>query len=1642
MSVWNRPYAGNYAPNRRKVTRYTPDAILLLNGDVSIPGHRPEKKTINIQKYVTQLSVDAGVDSGSCSASFTLSIPRDIGSSLFSDGHSVFTPGLEVHIYMRGFFPVDELSETLPPDELKVLKQLLGDKASKLPIRPYFHCFHGVTSTANLEYSGGVYSINQSCTGMLHFWQYHDISTNASLFGTRPTGSKLKMSLVGHNFTNMSPFSIVYSLYRDTAGSAGGVAYALSSSSNQAKEFFGENRSLFEMTQFYWEQRFETKMYNLRMFGVNGEQLNSAQTAMIGRMSTSQLKAAAEINLRHTLATATQTRNPTRGSTSETLAANEDGTNIDITGRRVTNKSFSNAMLQYLERAGEKSGYAVSAAQLKAFVNDLGQWGNVNLFESNYTSKLDIATAAAQAVGYEFYQDVDGDLVFKPPLYNLDTRNLEAYRIEPDEIISITRASAEPQCTYMTVKSGAFSNWKGLGLEGEWGIRGQYIDYRLVAKYGWRPGDFDAQFYSDARGAFWAAVARMDVINEAMETANITIPLRPELRPGFPIYVQHLDCFYYVKSMSHSFSYGGSCTTSLQCVAQRKKFMPPGVQVPASTDSFGRAEWGSNGIRHVQLSRPDRPSVPLVMSDGASGEVKLVGYPNVVMALDPNAISPLSWAFGEDVVDLTNPDTVKNLIMKLSGLHTNMQLLKGKEGEALRSSPVVRMKGSGAPGSGAQVTQADVDGIFEYGSTPSTTTFQVLVRKIDSSGKREDPDREGPGSNQSAYEWRDLSFDDLRSQVENYARFLDDLNENPINAEASVPGSQAYQDALNKYREKLNQTVYGSAAGTNNATIFDLLDLSGVFTNRDPAFMNSAGILELLGDKKANFSNASTPGYYRYWSSAAPNPEDQAPGTLAVVNTAYGVERNLDPKYRTMSNYSSGMFKDINAMLSPPQSVLGSPSVLGRYVEWDSSNSKPVRTFRIAGTGGSTSDVHTDAIHTLKFSAGIANIKLMTATGSTPNPFAVNGLEDAYAGAIETWLSNDVGTIPMDAKIGDAYSGAFAALFNLAFPGGGSGSNSTAWFELTPPGAGAPVPVRNIITSGVDYKSNDPISNNYPAFGWQNTWGGRHRLGLPDWDIRSGSVVASPIPTAGNEGGAFISLFDDTPASIRRRLKCFSDCKCYAVGRDGALLKVTRGHAGSPLDTSKLKNKTISESLHAHVARKLAKRVIGLLNLAVTRWNSVYSGRNVRDTDDAKKAWLEFSQFGKEFNAVIGYNDDKKNLGIISDWTKRYRSRNSDDAQKLTSVVSPIFPISDAGGYRHYGSYAYGRGVTVGVGQKGLEQLLSEDPLEEIDGKVVDEFVSNILKNGSENLRDTVYNTRNNNNLIKSLMELQSTNPAAWQRATRSLKIRDPNLQDSPVTSVEEYMAKYPGQTSSQGETQKLLAIGLINHFQRDDMPGTYTSPLNAAHNLVDIMPSATQDTMAHDEVLWDSLIKMNAGDPSSFIYVAPEGADGTLKSNVVKQVENQMVVNAATSSEYQAELRGKRELPRTTFDPEVFDNWGADGYSDSALGQSANTLGQVFSGETPDDPRLSSLYQRKSNVENQLENLPMYKSTEQIAREKAEKAEEDRRNEIERRMREGEVLSGSDVGEDLDGDGTPEEEREVVPNPEADSGSSSDDFE
>jgi len=269
----------------------------------------------------------------------------------------------------------------------------------------------------------------------------------------------------------------------------------------------------------------------------------------------------------------------------------------------------------------------------------------VNLFESTYESKLDIATSVTGVTGYEFYQDVDGDLVFKPPLFNLDTSSSRVYRIEPIDIISISFTETEPEATYIIIKGGAFQNTRGLVDESEWGTRSTYVDYKLVAQYGWRESSIESTYYNNAKSAFFFGISQLDRINAGVNACSITIPLRPEIRPGYPVYIPHIDCYYYVQSISHAFNFGGQCTTTLSLTARRRKFIPPGDNSGASVGA---------DLPQVQLDKTNMSPRPLQVLDN-SGIPRLIGFPNVVMALDPMHINPMfySYGFGAESRNLT-----------------------------------------------------------------------------------------------------------------------------------------------------------------------------------------------------------------------------------------------------------------------------------------------------------------------------------------------------------------------------------------------------------------------------------------------------------------------------------------------------------------------------------------------------------------------------------------------------------------------------------------------------------------------------------------------------------------------------------------------------------------------------------------------------------------------------------------------------------------------------------------------------------------------------------------------------------------------------------------------------------------------------
>lgn len=772
MGIEERPFAGTWRLNQRKTVQHTPDAIVYVNGDTAIPGCPACGGRIDIQPYLTGVSVDPSVE-GPATATLSLHVPRHTGDSLYRDGNFLLRPGLEVHIYLRGYFPVKGLVSQSP-------SETGGADLRRSVMYPYYLVFHGVVTDVGHEYSGGEHTVSLSCSDLLHFWQFQRISQNGSAFGARPTNSKVRMSLVGHNFTGMSPYSIIYQLYRDVMGAAGGVEFALGSESNVAANSTVVGESLFSLSILYWQKRFSQSTTNLRMYGVDGTLYNGFQQAFLASLKSDDLSAVTAF---------ADSSNQSQESDPLVLAAALTGFD--------PNSLFAGA-----EKA---SGAKVNVAQLQGFVTDISNWGNVELFESVYQTKMEVANTIKEVTGFEFYQDVDGDMVFKPPFYNLDTSANRVYRIEDIDIISFSASEKEPEATVVKSTGSWMKNVKGVGLDGWVGTRAQFIDYRLVAQFGWRESTFETSYHTNPAAMYAACIARFDLFNIGVKSASCTIPIRPELRPGYPVYIVPFDCFYYLHSFSHGFNFGGQCTTTLSLVGKRSKFFAPG-RPPLD----GRKP----NIDDIQLGNPHLPTLPLEIV-GDDDIPRLQGFPNVVMTLDPEQVNPLTFARGISIESLKTEADIQSLLD---------QALAAR-------SPVLQRRED-------DVTDADEAAHARQGP------FQIQV---------------GNGGFVPLPDVRELL-----AQVQKVGTLT------ALNA-AKKKSDKETADALGALKESL-------------APLTALIEaVRDVHAKAFPDANSSAGYLELLGDLKASFNpGASLPGYYRYFSSAHPNPEAQGPRAISV----------------------------------------------------------------------------------------------------------------------------------------------------------------------------------------------------------------------------------------------------------------------------------------------------------------------------------------------------------------------------------------------------------------------------------------------------------------------------------------------------------------------------------------------------------------------------------------------------------------------------------------------------------------------------------------------------------------------------------------------------------------------------------------
>lgn len=1573
MTIGSRPYIGTWQMNAQRLVQHTPDALVYINGDLSLPGCQRCHSRIDLQRFITEVSVDAGTDPGATSASFSLAIPAHHRDSFIRDAQFILRAGLEVHIYMRGYFPVKGLYANLAkpatqtpnvkldgskmsggaatntgafkariPAKIATLFDRAGftgtkrDMAELIYVRfrdagftpamalaainqamfesnlapgainkgqykvekgvayglfqlnrlngigkgipsfmdgktagstalaqsqpdvyydatdpeinvqrvlratpaigkskgataaqcfekfyysgaaagrggqneearskmgearfgaawndktlnakaiaqeprgkptppvpdtadpttndpyfsdpetvldtmglsgydienviayPYYHVFHGIVTQVTHSYQGGTQTASVQCASMLHFWQYQQMSTNASVFGARPPNSGNKISMVGNNFTGKHPYEIIYMLHHDTAGAAAGVSWAISQKTNQRAKSSLTDESFFSLSKKYWERRFSLRDIKLRMHGVTGEMFNALQAAFLSSLSSRTLMSLIRGRF----------NNAGKGSKAGDILSQSVAVGL-------VNKRKLEALLQARNRRGPNKNKStpsleINMAEMVAFVSDIAQWGQVQLFESTYESKLDVANKVCEVTGFEFYQDVDGDFVFKPPMYNLDTSGSRVYRIEDIDIISINFEDKEPQVTYMVCKGSHWQNIK-VGIDNEFGVQGQYIDYRLVAQYGWRPGNFESSYFTDPKSMFFAAVNRLDIMNAPTRSASVTIPLRPEIRPGYPVYIPYLDAYYYCNSFAHAFSVGGQCSTSLQLIAKRPKFFAPGYP-------------SQRGIEAIDLGNTILPEKPLEVLDN-EGRPRLSGFPNVVMALDPSQIDPLFFVVGTDVEKLEEPLTLEFLMKKAMELGVvdaypdpsrpgpYYVIRTGNEGEGVWfkfASPGSVDMGAieGAPWKDKQKQPFDL-----------LATAKTLAARRKAIGTK----LAKPLKKLQRLQVKAAANDQAAIQAERYNDGTPQKEKAAIKANAQASKSEA---AAVKYADqvKAQEAAYQKALSPDDKSALSafqklLADVSEAF-QRPTTFQSkyagdpnsSITLLEMLADKKAVFSTKSLPGTYRYYSASHPDAAQQGQDFVTINLTK-------DADVQSKRVVTTPSFLDPLWSQTPCSTFVKTPPTTpeGFKPEAALTDQVPKRGFLVYTNNPkfpAGEVLPTSEIRELMFASHQVFKESTRGSNSRTNVALITGTE-----YVDAW----------EKKATDKGSPV-----SVGYP---EPSNTLA--QAMTPWVGFMTTALANAVKAVRGRFSKDIADKIPDF---------PSVTIPNTVVYKGATIS---------------------ASVALNTYRFQDTTGTAGAWPGA-------------ETTEIKYAWY------HLAKAYVQAYYDSFVTVETTWRNMVAEQGL----DADAMVSLFN------NALAGGTNVPKmtNKPRITDkQVRRVKRKKGKRGNGSVLVATPVFPVSDSRGYHVVGSYRYGRDVTIepnGV----FDVLHRQDILSMLDKNLVDNILKTFIQGKAIWAEKPVVGADGKKIVRKTLVKGTEARNYVQEQVLRALRrtYSDQDLIDLGLATM-----------SSTGDGQTMLTFNLMNWIANNKDGVAKLPVVNAAYSLADLAPHTSRD--------------------------------------------------------------------------------------------------------------------------------------------------------------------------------------------------------
>lgn len=522
---------------RRTNLKLAPDAFVVVNGALSSrvlsPIHAEGVKSADMRGGITSINVNGAISPpGATRASITLAAPQYHGIHedyyvTLPNGTRIpfFIPMMEVKIYMKG----------------RYLEKEYGY------VPQYYPVFWGMITSVSEDYSGGVNTITLSCEDFLVWWRFQQITTDPSpvesFFGGAP---KNRFPSV---FGRMSAWEIIYALFTDTFFVNHGK-YGYESFYNFVYPKWSSSamvpKSLTRISDTFGPLASNVISYWNKRFGFGTDRYRDRE-----------------------------------GVKQDLL--DKDKIPLEMYGLRgpVSQEVVRDKILKFQDAPVE--GYGKQANTKRELDLDFGMlahvqpYGSFNNFgsgaESTVHTKLEIATKVCELTNMEFYVDMNGSFVFKPPFYNLDVEkgDVHYYRVGPEDIIDFnTQIDSNSICNYLTVTGPLYQPMPDLEAIGF------HADFESIKRYGIRAQSVNVSYGMNASKLKMIAVAEMARRNGQAFTGSVNMPLRPEMRLGYPVYIEHIDTYYYVTGISHSFTFGTSATTTLTLQNRRERIFEDG----------------------------------------------------------------------------------------------------------------------------------------------------------------------------------------------------------------------------------------------------------------------------------------------------------------------------------------------------------------------------------------------------------------------------------------------------------------------------------------------------------------------------------------------------------------------------------------------------------------------------------------------------------------------------------------------------------------------------------------------------------------------------------------------------------------------------------------------------------------------------------------------------------------------------------------------------------------------------------------------------------------------------------------------------------------------------------------------------------